>query len=219
MRVQSAGHEAEGLELLRHGRHVEDLRRRTVRLHPVVVDEHHEVVEPVVAGRHRRFPHLPFLQLAVGDEAVDAGVGATDALAERHPDRLREPLAERAAGDLEAGRPLERALLDPRAVHPVRAQLVELVDASLVEGGEDGDRAVPGREDEVIDALAQLVEVEARHQVGEREPLARVALASPAAHLEHRAADRRGPSGQLLRHAHEAAFAMPSASSPSCART
>src|SRR5690349_22442252 len=53
--------EAEGGELLRHGLHVHDLRRPTVGLDLVVVDEDDEIAEPVVRGRHGRLPDLSLL--------------------------------------------------------------------------------------------------------------------------------------------------------------
>ena len=151
---------------------------------------------------------------------MHAAVGAPQSFAERHPDRLREALTERAAGDLEAGRPLERALLDPRAVHSIRAQLVELVQAELVRCGEDGDRTVSGREHEMVVPRAELVEVEDGHQIREREALSGVALAAAAAHLDHGAPDPVRAPGQrhVAVRCHRAALAIPAASSPSSPR-
>src|SRR5207244_4228818 len=129
-----------------------------------------------------RLPHLPLLQLAVGEQAVDAAAAAVQARAEGEADGLREALAERAAGDVEAGRALERALLDARPVRAVGAQLVEGVLAELVERREEHDRGVARREDEAVELGAKLVEVEAGEEVREREALAGVALAAAAAH-------------------------------------
>src|SRR5216683_461366 len=67
---------------------VQDLLHEVVELDLVVVEDDHEIVERMVGltelrCRHRGFPHLPLLDLAVAEDAVDAGRGAGELEPER----------------------------------------------------------------------------------------------------------------------------------------
>src|SRR4029077_6955769 len=112
---------------------------------------------------------------------------------------------------------LQGALFDPRAVHAVRPQLVELVEALLVQCRKEHDRAVSGGEHEPVKALPELGEIECRDEVGEAETLAGVTLPPAAAHLDHRAPDRVSTPCEV-RGAHATTAAMPAASRPSSRR-
>src|SRR5207247_9898969 len=77
---------------------VHDLRHEIVELDLVVVEDDAEVVERVVGPaelrrRHRRLPHLPLLDLAVAEDAVDARRSGAELEPERHAERDRQALA------------------------------------------------------------------------------------------------------------------------------
>jgi hypothetical protein len=93
----------------------------------VVVDDCREVREPVVRGRHRRFPVGPLMQLSVTEH--DEGVEGLllDAGPERHAHRHRETVPERTGAhlhtrDLDVGMHAER-----------RFEGIELVEDCVVD--------------------------------------------------------------------------------------
>ena len=116
------------------------------------------------------------------------------------PTALPEAVAERAADDLDARRRVERAHLQPAVVGAVGGELVDREDAAFGERRPERDRVVAGRQQEavavrpgeVLRIVAELVEVERGEQVGDAEPLADIALARAARHLQDVAAQIGG---------------------------
>ena len=149
---------ARGLEAgaLVHGRRE---RRRAVDGDAVVVPQHDELLEPQMAGEVDRLVAHPLHQAAVaGDHpgvVVDeAGMARGEGcFRDRHADRGREPLAERAGGRLDA----ERVAVF-RMAGGLRAELPEALDlvdrhvrvAGQVEQPIEQHRPVAGREDEAV---------------------------------------------------------------------
>ena len=95
---------AEGLELGADVAGVHDLLGGAVGLEVVVVDDRGEVGDAEVRRRRRRLPGLPLLDVAVGEDPEDVGgvVEAVEAEREGDAQAHRQPLTERAGGDLDA---------------------------------------------------------------------------------------------------------------------
>src|SRR5438445_5324613 len=89
----------ERLELRVEGLEVEHLRRHAVGLHLVDVDQRDEIVELPMAGRHRRFPREPLVQLAVRVHYIDERLRLLSLQCEAVADRNAETVAKRAAAD------------------------------------------------------------------------------------------------------------------------
>jgi hypothetical protein len=159
---------------------------------------------PELGSGHRRFPDLPLLCLAVAHDAVDAGGGAGEPQAERHPERDRESLAERAGGRLDPGQ--RRAIgmpLEPRAELAEREQLRLRQEAGRGHHSIEGRHAVAlGEHDPVavgpvgasgIDP--QAAHEEGRQDVDDRERAARVPGAGVGQHPDD--LDPAGPRDRL----------------------
>ena len=74
----------------------------------VDVDDAAEVVELVIEGDVRRFPHRAFRHLAVAEEHVGPVVGSDPARVERRADGRADALAERARRDVDKRQPRRR---------------------------------------------------------------------------------------------------------------
>ena len=135
---------------------------RAVEGDVVVVVEVDEPPEPELAGQRRRLGRDALHEVAVGDDRVDAVVHdlgavalAQEALGDRHADAVGEALAERAGGDLDAGRHVDAVALGMagRERAPL-AELLQLVQAQVVaaevQRGVEQHRAVAGAEDEPV---------------------------------------------------------------------
>jgi len=114
-------------------------------------------------------------------------------------------MAERAAGDFDAGRIGGHARHGQAAVvGAVALQLVLGDDAGLDEGGVEGDGVVADGQQEavaalpfrVVGAVGESVEIGHRQHVGDAQRLGDVALALHLAHAQGIAADAVGPVGQ-----------------------
>ena len=157
--VDQLGRPAGGLEALHLVDRVGD-RGRAVDRNAVVVIQHDQLVELPVAGQRDRFLRDAFHQVAVGGEHI--GVVVDDLLAEfggqhllrqRHADRGRDALAERAGGGLDA---LGVEVL--RMARRQRSQLAEMLDlverhvlvAGQIQQRIEQHRAVAGREHEAV---------------------------------------------------------------------
>src|SRR5688572_30491616 len=146
----------EALPLGHHRLEVEDLRDEIVELDLVVVEDDGEVVErmarlPELRRRHRGLPHLPLLDLAVSENAVDAGGRATELETERHAERHREPFAERPGGGLDAGqRHAVGMTLQRRAQLAKRDQPLLREIAGLGHDGVERRHCVAFREDDAV---------------------------------------------------------------------
>ena len=196
--VDAHGVPAERAPLVRDRLGLQDAGGGAVGLQRVDVDDRGHVLEAVVRAGHRGLPRGALVELAVGEQGVDARRVALVAEAERHPGRHAEPVSERAARDLHAGRvrrhPRHR---QARAVAAVGLELGDADHARLGERGVQGDRVVADREQEavacrpvrVVGPEAQLVLVDHREDVGDAERLADVPLALDLAHVERVAAD------------------------------
>src|SRR5260221_5339983 len=102
---------AEGAPLIRDRLHVED--DAAVGLDAVAVDQRDEIVETEARAGHRRLPGGALLHLAIGELDENPGLRAVESKPEGLADALPEAVAERAADDLDPGRGVERAHLEP----------------------------------------------------------------------------------------------------------
>ena len=203
-------------ELLRERLDRHHVVRPAVDLRLVLVDEHRQVVEAVVPGRHDRFPALPFLQLAVADvdphprhQVPARRREALEPVAperERHPDADGEPLAERPGPDLDAGDvEAVRVALEVGAGVAERVELRAGDEPAVREEGVEHGRAVPVREDEpvavgvlrLLRVEAQLVEEEVRQVVGRGEGPSGVPRVRDVGHRHDVAADLPRDLGEL----------------------
>ena len=83
---------------------------------PVDVEDRGQVRELVVGGLVQAFPDRAFGQLGVAAQHPDVVGQLVEVLAgQRHADRDRQPLAERAGGDVDPGQGRGRMALDPGA--------------------------------------------------------------------------------------------------------
>jgi len=128
----------------------------------VVVVEADQLAEPLRARERARLVRDAFHQAAVAAEeigvVVDDGrvraieVRREEALRERHPDRIRDALAERPRGRLDAD--VDLALGMARAARAELAKMLDLVDPELVareiRNGIEQHRAVAVREHEPV---------------------------------------------------------------------
>ena len=79
-------------------------RRAAVGLVLVVIDQHREVLEPVLAGRQRRLPHRSFVGLAVADDDEHARCADSFvARVQREAEADGHAVAEAAGRGLDAG--------------------------------------------------------------------------------------------------------------------
>ena len=93
---------AEGLGPLRVRVEIPAVHRLAALAEPVHVDDRGQVLELVERGVLERLPHRALGHLAVAAQAPDAVREPVEVLAgERHADRDRQPLAERAGGDVD----------------------------------------------------------------------------------------------------------------------
>ena len=131
----------------------------------VVVIEHDQIAEPLVAREAARLTRDAFLHVTVGDEHPDRGV--EDALARlrvrveqaalaarrhRHPDRGGDALTERTGGRLDSQRvAMFGVARGPAAPLPVELQVVDRESvARQVELDIDGEAGMPARKHEPI---------------------------------------------------------------------
>ena len=153
---------AVGLEALALVLGVEGERGRAVDRDAVVVVEEDELPEPEGARERGGLLGDALHQVPVGGDPVDAVVDdgvarAVVALAEellrhRHADRVRDPLAERAGGGLDAGG--EEVLRVPGCERLPLAEALDLLEGEVVPGQVQGgvleDAGMPSREDEAV---------------------------------------------------------------------
>ena len=158
----------EGLPLLDHGIDVQDVHDLVGLLDLVLVEDHAQVRQAVLAAEHGGLPQLSGLGLAVADHAVDPPVGAVEPPGDGHAHGHRQALPERPRGRLDAGAPdAVGVALQGRAELPEGPQLVVREEPPLRERGVDDRDAVALRQDEpvavrpvgVLRPDAQLVEV------------------------------------------------------------
>ena len=173
---------------------------RAVDRDVVVVVHVHEAAELEVTGERGRLVADALLEVAVArdDERVvahDVGAepGPQVALGDAHPDAVREALAERAGGDLDATR-VEVLGMARRLAAPL-AELLQIVDlepeAGEAEHRVEEDRRVTGREDEPIavrpEGIGRVVLHDPRPQhVGERRERHRRARDDRSSHVAER---------------------------------
>ena len=135
-------------------------RGRAVDRDAVVVVEHDQLAELPVPGHRDRFLRNAFHQVAVGGDHVGvvvddllAELGGEHLLGERHADRGRDALAERAGGGLDA---LGVEVLGvTRRQSAELAELLELVQRHVGVAGQvqqriEQHRAVAGRQHEAV---------------------------------------------------------------------
>lgn len=78
----------------------------SVNLQPVVVHNYAQVVQLAVSGKHRCFPYLPFLNLAVSEQRIDTVAVIAELCGKRHADSHGNPLPQRAGRSVNAWRML-----------------------------------------------------------------------------------------------------------------
>ena len=186
---------------------------------PVVVPEDDQLVELEMAGDADRFLAHAFHQVAVGGD--DVGVVIDDArkarghhaLGDRHADRGRNPLPQRAGRRLDARRaPIFRMPGRPRSDLPellevFDAQSLGAADAGQIEQAVEQHAAVAARQDEPV-AIGPMgigrvefehVAPENRRDVGHAHRQAGVAALRLLHRIEGEKADRIGH--RVVRHA------------------
>jgi hypothetical protein len=149
----------------------------------VHVDDRDDVVQSVEAPQLERLVHAPLGHLAVTEEHPAADVQVEQARGERHADRRRQPLPERARRDVDVGKERCRMSFEPASELPQREELLVGEGAGGLEHGVQQRRRVALREDEpivvgVARALPVVVEVigqQDRHQIGRRRAGGRMA--------------------------------------------
>jgi hypothetical protein len=182
-----------------------------VDLGVVAVEQDHQPVQAMVGGEHGRLPRLPLLDLAVADQGVGLHPDAAEPVGDGEPDRGREPLPERAAGDLGDRRSLGADGLQGGAVLAVGVQFGRVQQPCLGGRAVGGDHVVAGRQHEVVEAAAQVRAEQRGHQLGGRQRLTEVAQALARDHPHRVQADpvgheldgvRRQRCGSRELHAH-----------------
>ena len=124
------------------------VHRRAALPEPVDVEDRGQVVELVVPGVLERLPDRALGRLAVAAEHPDAVGQPVEVLAgDRHPDPDRQPLAERAGGDVDPRDQRRRVALEHRAELPVGQQLLVGDRAGRPEHRVEERRRVALRED------------------------------------------------------------------------
>ena len=127
-------------------------QHRLARLaEPVDVDDRDQVVEAFPAGVLERLPHRALGHLGVAAQAPHAVRQAVQPAArDRHADRDRQPLAERAGGDIGRRDARRRVALEPRAELPERQQLLVVDDGGRLQHRVVERRGVALGEDQVV---------------------------------------------------------------------
>ena len=165
---------AEGLEFgvdVTQRAHVGDM---AIYLQVIKVEQRHEVIEPVVGGKHHGLPVGALLHLAVAQHAIDAalvgrrGLAVIDLQAQSDAGRDREALAKRPRADLEA---LERVAvgvaLQLAAEVAKRRDVLVGDPAQLVEDGVEHGRGVALGQEESVVGVVGLVGRVVGHGSGE----------------------------------------------------
>ena len=146
----------------------------------VDVDDGDQIVEPVAAGRHGRFPGRALVQLAVGQEVVDERLRLLALERQAHAHGDAEPVAERAAGDFHAGRVGGHARHRQAAVvGAVGLHLVLGDDAGLDQGGVERDGVVADGQQEAVAPLPFRIVGAVSAGRGNRPPPARRRCPAP----------------------------------------
>ena len=131
---------------------VDRLADEAAALAAVLVHDHNEIAELVVARVHDRLPVRAFLQLAVADKAVDPAFGAIDTGRHGHADGDGHPVAQRAGADFKAGIVEAVRMLAPAAhirlifVH----QLFTVIETDVGKDAVHNVRIVALGEDEAV---------------------------------------------------------------------
>ena len=182
---------AEGAPFRRERIGVEILGNRPRSGKFVVVEDGREVVELVERGGHRGRPDLAFVDLAVAEDAVDAGVALVDLRRHRHAAGDAQALAQRAGVGLDARRAVDfRMALQDRAEDLQRPQRFHGDAAQFGQRRVLGQHAVPLAQQEPI-AIgplqiarleAHFVEIEHGNDVGNRAGAAQMAGRAVADH-------------------------------------
>ena len=176
--------EFEGAELVgeRHG--VVDLLDGAVDLQAVVVDDHAEVIELLVAGKHGGLPDLALLALAVAQQGVGAIVIAPVLGGNGHAHGGGDALAERTGGHVDARGVVHVGMaLQVAADMAQRLEILLGEESALGEHGVQTRRAVTlGKHEAIAVGLAGIgrvdvhfLKVQIGHDVGSAERTARMA--------------------------------------------
>ena len=175
---------AEGARAVGVGVEIPAVHRLAALAEPVHVEDRDEVVELEVRRVLERLPLRALGDLAVAAERPDAERQPVELLAgERHADRVRQALAERAGRDVDPRDPRRRVPLEDRVELPVRQQLLLRDRAGGAEHRVEERRRVALREDEpvvvrvvrVVEVVAQVLREQHGHQVGRGHARGRMA--------------------------------------------
>src|SRR5215472_11368618 len=104
MPIYFDGMEAEGAPLVCHGIHPNRGFGKVPLLDAVSVDDHDQIIELIVPGRHRGLPVRSLLELSVARKHVDAPSHLLHAAGERRSNADRKSVSEWPRVGLDAGR-------------------------------------------------------------------------------------------------------------------
>ena len=142
---------AEAAEALVDRLDAHDVLGVAVDAQAVAVDDADQALQPEMARRHRRFPDLALVQLAVAQHAVDPVVALLHPAGKRHADRDREAVAERAGAEVDALDLLHVGMVAERAAQArVVVEQRRLEEAEVGQHRIEADRGVALAQDEAV---------------------------------------------------------------------
>ena len=116
----------------------------------VHVDDAAEVVELVIEGDIRRFPHRAFSHLTVAEEHVRPVVGSDPARVERRADGRADTLAERARRDVDKRQARRGVTLEVRVDAPQVEEVGARKEPGMRPGRVENRRRMTLRQDEAV---------------------------------------------------------------------
>src|SRR5882724_3175003 len=184
-----------------------DLLGRAVDAELVAVDDADQALQAEMPGSHRGFPDLAFGKFAIAEHAVDAIGPLLHARGERHAEPDRQPVAERARAEVDAGDLLHVRMVAERTAEPRVA--VEQFRIEIAEVGEnwveaDGrmalaqDEAIAVRPFRLGGVEPQMRIVEGGEQLGCGERAGIVAGAADSCEAQRLQAHELGAVGQKI---------------------
>jgi hypothetical protein len=174
---------AEGARPVRVRVEVPAVHRLAALAEPVDVEDRDEVVELVVRRVLERLPLRALGDLAVAEEHPDAEGQPVELLAgERHPDAVRQALAERARRHVDPRDPRRRMALEHAPELAIGLQVVDRDGPGRAVHAVEERRGMSLREDEPVvvrilrlrEVVPEVLREQHRHQVGGRHARGRV---------------------------------------------
>ena len=141
----------ESAELVIQGLGGHNVAGFAVDLQTVHVHDGAQVVQMILVGGHKGFPHLTLGNLAVAQHSIDTIILVAQLTGQRHTDGGRDSLTQRAGGHIDTGNVLHfhvaRHMTVDAAEH---LQLFHGEEAAQCQRGIDGGRAVTLTHDEAV---------------------------------------------------------------------